>query len=295
MSAPEFTPKVGDTVFSEDGRQAEYVALREEGHIVMPLYREADDEFDSQPWPGEPQMWLEVFAKAPVPVVDQDVAEATAELQRLQTQVSEEYQKLDTMRRERAELSRDQHAIRLRLKENEALRNIDAFLLGKITHFVIANKVPEIKTFEQAIERNKEYGGKELRLLGLFGDPKRDVCWRTTMYGDGSGSMTDVVPCLSLEEAQDRAKAMLVAVTFPYMRGHPGDARYYGPDAMKLASELGLTVPDDVATTIKNAAAEVAAAYLERMRRESGDQAVKLKLAEEAAIAAGVPLEGGAA
>lgn len=296
MTTIEFTPKAGDTVFAEDGRQAEYVALREEGHIVMPLYREDDDEFDAQPWPGEPQMWAEVFAKAPVPVVDQDVAEATAELQRLQTEVSEAYQKLNTMREERRALAADQNVIRERLKENEALRNIDAFLIGSITHFVKAEYVPTIETADETLVRSESRSKKELRLLGLFGDSERgDVRWKVCTYGDGSGgSQTAVIPCLSLEEARDRAGALLVSLTFPCLRSGKLSL-YYGEETVKLAAELGIVVPEDIAAKVADHVRTQAAERVVQAQKYADQYTGQLKQAIENARAAGVPLEGDAA
>lgn len=297
MTTIEFTPKAGDTVFAEDGRQAEYVAAREEGHIVMPLYREDDDEFDTQPWPGEPQMWAEVFAKAPVPVVDQDVAEATAELQRLQTEVSEAYQKLNTMREERRALAADQNVIRERLKENEALRNIDAFLTGSITHFVKSEYVPTIETADETLVRSDGRSKKELRLLGLFGDSERgDVRWKVCTYGDGSGSSTTaVIPCLSLEEARDRAGAQLVSLTFPCLRSGKLGLFYYGEETVKLAAELGITVPEDIAAKVADHVRTQAAERVVQAQKYADQYTGQLKTAIENARAAGVPLEGDAA
>lgn len=294
MSAVEFTPKPGDTVFSQDGRQAEYVVAREEGHIVMPLYRE-DDEFDAQPWPGEPQMWLEVFAKAPVPVVDQDVAEATAELQRLQTLVSEAYQQLNTMREERSALAADQNVIRARLKENEALRNIDAFLTGSITHFVKAENVPTIETADETLVRSEGRSRKELRLLGLFGDSDRgDVRWKVCAYGDGSGgSMTAVIPCLSLEEARDRAGALLVSLTFPCIRSGKLSL-YYGEEAVKLAADLGIAVPEDIAAKVAEHVHAQAVERVAQSRKYADQYTAALNQAVDKARAAGVVLEGAA-
>lgn len=296
MSTVEFTPKAGDTVFSEDGRQAEYVALREEGHIVMPMYREDDDEFASAPWPGEPALWHEVFAKAPIPMVDKDVEEATAELVRVNSQVAEAYEQLEVMRKERAEFARDQRAIRDRLKENEGLRNIEAFLTGGITHFVRSENVPIIETADEALVRGNDRGRKEIRLLGLFGDSdKSDLRWKVCTYGDGSGgSMTEVIPCLSLEEAKDRAAALLVGITFPRLsNGSLSD--YHGVDAVKLAGELGIAVPEDVATKVKARERANAIDRLAQAGRYVEQYSKQLKDAQDAAIAAGVEIGGGAA
>ncbi|MES2910575.1 MAG: hypothetical protein V4718_04255 [Pseudomonadota bacterium] len=296
MSAVEFTPNPGDTVFSEDGRQAEYVAFREEGHIVMPMYREDDDEFASAPWPGEPAFWHEVFAKAPIPVVDKDVEEATAELVRVNSQVAEAYAQLELMRKERAEFARDQRAIRDRLKENEGLRNIDAFLTGEITHFVRSENVPIIETADEALVRGSDRGRKEIRLLGLFGDSdKGDLRWKVCTYGDGSGgSMTEVIPCLSLEEARDRAAALLVGLTFPRLRsGALSD--YHGQDAVKLAGELGVAVPEDIAAKVSARVRANAVDRLAQATRYAEDYNKQLRTAQEAARAAGVAVEGGAA
>ena len=280
----------GDTVFAIDGQQGEYLMAYEDAHLVLPMLRD-DDGFSEQPWPGEPTVWHEVFTKPPVPVVHEDVAEARKELDDLQRKVREAEQQLHMMRDERLQLQRDQSAVRARLKENEALRNIDAYLAGAITHFVVdVDYVPEIQTAQETLEHRDGYR-KVTRLLGLFGDDdRRDVRWNVCTYGDGSGSMKEVVPCLSLEEAQERARTILVNQTLPAIRSGKLDSDYYGRRAVKLAGELGVELPQDVADKLAAQHRAAALRALEQHRKEVARHTENLRQAEAEARAAGVEI-----
>ena len=289
----DFIPVAGESVYNEDGRQGEYVTEHDGAHIVFPMMRDEDDCYE--PRHGQPEVWHEVYEKPPVPVVHEEVSAATAELDGLREEIGKAYGELSTIRAERAEYARDHAAVRERLKENEALRNIDAYLAGTITHFVTSvDYVPKIETFDKAIVRKENRNGKELRLLGLFGDDDRGVRWRVTTYGDGSGgSMSTVIPCLSLEEAQDRVRKILVEKTIPSLRsGKLG--QYYGSQVVDLAAEMGVLVPDDLLAQVKAQRAQQATERLARARTEVERYAASLREAEAEARAAGVLVEGGA-
>lgn len=278
----------GDTVYAIDGQQGEYLMAYEDAHLVLPHFREDGEPWDGEPWPGGPAVWQEAFTKPPVPVVHEDVAAARVELDELAKKVREAEQQLRTMREERTQLQRDQSAVRARLQEHEALRNIDAFLAGSITHFVVdVDYVPAIQTAQETMEHRDGYR-KSIRLLGLFGDEERAaVRWRVTTYGDGSGLMNEVIPCLSLQEAQDRARALLIGRTLPSIRSGRLSA-YYGGRALELAAALGVQVPDDVAAKVAADRKEIAAKGLENARREAERHAESLHKAEAEARAAGL-------
>lgn len=281
----------GDTVYNLDGQEAEYIQpVGDEGHLVRPVLQGGDPD-DGWTDMGSPTVWDEIYRKAPVPKFDAEIAEARAELDELLQRATTEQQALYKMQAERRELQRDQEAVRTRLKENEALRNIDAFLAGKITHFVtFESDVPEVQTAKEALE-HRDGSTKTIRLLGLFGDEERSVRWKATTYGDGSGSMKEVFPCLSLEEAQERARNLLTTHTFPCIRSGKLTYGFYVDKAMTQAAGAGVQVPQDVADKVAEIRAKDANERLTRARQDAERHNVALAEAETAARAVGVIVE----
>src|SRR3990167_1485816 len=77
----------GDTVYSLEGDEAEYVARVPSGHVVLPVYRDGGDD-DCAPWPSDEAVtWGKVFAKPPVPVFHEEVVEARAKLRAVEDEL----------------------------------------------------------------------------------------------------------------------------------------------------------------------------------------------------------------
>lgn len=282
----------GDTVYGIDGQQAEYLMVYEDAHLVLPMLRD-DDGFSEEPWPGEPTVWQEVFAKPPVPVVHEEVAEARRDLDEVQKQLRDAEQQLRKMESERLQLQREQAAVRTRLAEERGLRHLDDFLAGKITHFLVISDyhAPRVRTFDEVMVREERRSGKELRLLGLFGDAQRGLRWKVTPYGDGSGSTTDeVIPCTSLEEAQ-ALQVERIKASWEHIRR---DGRFYAvTETVDLARQLGLEVPQDLADKATEIRRNGAASTLKSRREEFARAQRQLAEAEAAATAAGLDVSSG--
>jgi len=97
-----------------------------------------------------------------------------------------------------AEIQKDEKSRFLKYKQYKQLKTLDKFLDGKITHYAILDYRPEIIDSKEA---KSEYGDGALRLLVLYGKSNGDLTWKLNRYYDGSGSYTEVIPCISYEEA----------------------------------------------------------------------------------------------
>lgn len=276
MSARIFNP--GDEVFSLHGQAARYVAPCASGHVVEPIF-ETDDE--PAYYHDTPQTWREVFRKPPTEKLDHDVAALEAKLKLRQ-------QELNDLREQRNQFEREEHARKERLKQHEQLAALDDYLAGRITHFVVTGgyEAPRIVTYEEAIVTTDEDNGrKNLRLLGLFGDPKRNLRWRVMWYSDGSGSTKyEVFPCTSLEQAIERLTAIINAGWDEIRR----EGRYHLlMQTVKTARTMGLAVPQDLTERTERIAKEGYEKALKSRREEVARAQKQLAEAEAAARDAG--------
>lgn len=191
--------KQGDTVYSDHGQLAEYVAQIAEGHIVRPIVEAySGDGETSFEHTCEPITWIHVFEEPPVAKYSEDLSAlhkkidvARADLRSIQSTISEH--------------NRDHSEILTRLSKYEQLRYITDFLDGKITHYAfVGDWKTEIIPIEKATSDVERY---RPRLLALYGDVKgRGVEWLLHRYSDSSGQMPQEgmwFPARSEEEAKD--------------------------------------------------------------------------------------------
>lgn len=183
-----------------------------------------------------------VYDRPPTAAVDARIQQLRTEEENLRSRV--------TSLRDEMRTAESEHKARLsKLQSLGALRHIETFLDGKFTHAVLMNySGPEIVSFEEALQPNKDdYGRREtgLKLMTLFGNSKNDLQWRINDYKDGSGSNTNVMPCMSIEEAMEVAQRLINEKCAEAVR----DKRPWIADgARKAAQKFGLTVPEDLAT-----------------------------------------------
>jgi hypothetical protein len=132
-----------------------------------------------------------------------------------------------------------------------------------------------------------------LRLLGLFGDPQRNLRWKVMWYSDGSGSTKyEVFPCTSFEQATERLTAIINAGWDQLRR----DGKYQLiTQTVKVARSMGLPVPQDLAEKADRIAREAYEKAIQSRREEVTRAQKNLAEAEAAARVAGLQLEGGAA
>lgn len=225
--------EAGQEVFSENGERAEYVTASGDGHIVRPIVESYDDEYgQAYDHVCDPVVWRHVFAQEPVAkfseelkALHEQIAAAKAERDRMQ---SEDYQR----QRERAE----------KLKRFAILDNLEAFIDGKITHYVQREYAapPAIIAVSDAVSNENSNWRKDLRLLTLGGSlVNGNVNWTLNRYSDGSGGTSTVTPCTSYEQAVEIVRAAVVQ----HLKGDRPDHEKR-QDWMELADKLGIPVPD---------------------------------------------------
>ncbi len=222
--------KQGQTVYSELGQAAEYVAKIPDGHIVRPEV-EAYDGDEEYTHLCDPVTWRTVFLKVPTDKYSE-------ELKALHKQIEEAR---ETRRKEdAADRARAQERA-AKLKRFAVLDCVEAFIDGRITHYVTTETYgpPEIIPIAEAI--TNESSGRyrhALRLLTLGGEIREGkVSWVLNQYSDGSGSGKGVQPCTSLEEAEAIVKKA-IAINFAK---HQPDIRQSWIDA---AEKLSVPVPE---------------------------------------------------
>ena len=188
MSDTEFD--MSDTKHDQHGNEYRIADVREGECLV---YRKIVNE-DGWKYDGPLCILREsiLFDDPPQQKGDGEVAEAKAALADLNEQIEAARGALTATERAAAERM-------ARLKQHPALKHLDDFLAGRITHFVEYEyhwTPPKILTWDDA----KTHQGR-IKLLTLFGDSKGDWTWQQNRYCDGTGYIRTVIPCVSRDEA----------------------------------------------------------------------------------------------
>jgi hypothetical protein len=188
------------------------------------------------------------------------------EIAALQNRLAIDQAALDAVRKIRADEDREYATRAAERKRFAQLQQLDDFIAGKITHFVVKEdyrESVEIHEFESFIQaRDESRYDKKLRLLSLYGDSKGDLSWRIDRYSDGSGDSWkhgNCWPATSCEDALEKASAWLEA-RYAEWRKETGHAKFKSASYAACAQKIGLLVPDDVAAH---------AAEIEKTRRSS--------------------------
>lgn len=232
---PEF--EVGMELFTRDGRRVELLAITVDGAYVVSRVLRFDDYDGSYGYSrGETTFEQELWEKAPISVVDEEIAAAELRLREAERLCSE---KISTAVNAEREIKQRLE----KLSKFKGLEHLEAFIDGKLTHFVDLDGY-NILTAAQAIER-RDYGPK---LLSLFGDAKGNLAWRINEYKDGSGSWREMLPAISEEDAAairfDRLSADLEnAYSEEFKKlGRP----YLFTTTFKAAIKHGISVTDEM-------------------------------------------------
>lgn len=235
MEETKFAPQPGDAVYTSDGYKARYVSSLGTKHFVQVAQSWEDDEFYDQV--------IEVkfvFPSAPTEVLDAKYAAKLAKLEEIEQEIAQ-------LRAEAVEESKSRQARQKIFAKFAVLDNLEAFIEGKITHFVDRQHGRiEIKTFhEVCIETNDQYRANgDVRLLSLFGRSNGDLCWKINQYCDGSGSYHEVFPCLSFEDAKEKAIQFFGELC---VTARSEKARQYDiSNVIQSAKAIGIVAPDDI-------------------------------------------------
>lgn len=208
--------KVGQEVYTEDGRKAEYAGEIGGQTFVRIVFEQSGEDGRHEEWPSDKLTPVSrAFASAPLEKYEARVEQAEAKLAALRDEES-------AVRRSVLDLRKQESQTLADISKFHDLQVAIDFLEGRITHVMIESysKVEIIPLSEAlAYHDDRSFGSRTengLKLLCLFGHEKgKPPRWAINRYYDGSGSNTTVVPFKSEAEAraelQSRADAAVIA------------------------------------------------------------------------------------
>jgi cell division septum initiation protein DivIVA len=200
------TVKTGDMVYTINGRQG-FVLAVSGGRLIVQTTAEV--EHDTAYGPIE--MWdhQHVYANLPVLPLQQELAA-------LNEQLAEKRVQLSTLQQEiaAARATIRGYTATLEGAAVDSLRRINAVLGGRVTHYVLG--VDDYRYEIKTVSQMKEQGWSNDRhqkwpLLALYPESADGAAfsWKLHQYRDGSGAVREVVPCVSLDEAEKELGRLL--------------------------------------------------------------------------------------
>ncbi len=240
---------LGSSVYSIGGHKGIYVAPSKHGHIVRPLYdaysHDGESEYEQE---GDLTEWTEVYVKPPVAKLYLEVAELDAKIEAKQKQLNDQDTKLRELKREEEERLK-------RIQNHFAIKHLDDYLTGKVTHYVTKDKYGDgfkIRSLEET--RSDEHYHKDYAILCLqpiqpWGSKDGDqLQWKIKCSEKDGYSYYwkeyDVMPCRSYEEAIAHGTTLFNEKVAEWRKG---DNKHYVGTIFAMAKTLGVPVPDDVA------------------------------------------------
>lgn len=204
-------------VYNIRGEVGLYVCSDGKSHIVCPISDGYDDNGYTIQIECPPEFWRDVFEKPPVRKLDEDVRKKNEELISKSAELSKIEKEINLKKRELDNIEKDSRERLNKLKNIEALKYLEDFIDGKITHYVkfsgynwatIENCGFEIVEHNKEILSSKEDWNKNrnFKLISLFGKSNGDLQWNINRYSDGSGNYTAIIPFKSYEDALEYCK-----------------------------------------------------------------------------------------
>jgi hypothetical protein len=264
---PEF--EIGMELFTKDGRRVELLAITTDGaYVVNQVLRFEDYDGSYGYGRGETTFEEELWKKAPVAVIDAEIAVAETKLRDAERLCSEKLSQALNAERE----IKDRLA---KLAKYKGLEHLEDFIDGRFTHMVLHSYGDyEIKTKDAALDQGDRYD-KRLRLLSLYGDTNGDLAWGLNRYRDGSGNSEHVIPCLSVEEAREKVRELCEADIDGWRSGAKN--AYALSRAVSSLKKAGLPVDDDVIAADIHSQSQALAKEVEE--KEKALNVVKARLA----------------
>jgi len=151
----------GEIYFTSKGEEVRFIGKVSNGeYLIEPVlcyetYDYGYEEADSVELYGSPYTIARLFHKPPIKKVDDELKALLSQKDELEAEIS----KLGkTSKKLTKEIDKLEQTRSDKYGEHSVLRNLDAFLDGKITHYVILDrwKMPKIKChYQNTMERNK--------------------------------------------------------------------------------------------------------------------------------------------
>lgn len=264
MAAAKHSP--GETVYSEEGHAAEFVAQAGGEYIVRPFY-----EDDDGPQPGDVRTWGAVFRTPPAPKLDAQTAAAERRLAEVTAQVRE-------LERAKRAFDGEEKARLDRIKQHDQLADLDRYLAGELTHYVATHEYyPSVEVIPLG-ETIESYGTSNgygiLQLCPRRGWDKK-VYWTVTYKVPDRyvySKTATVIPCCGEQAAQEKAAQILRSYLDQYEAMEPAK-RSYAEMLVKSCEKFGVAVPQWLVDGIS-------ASQRERLERSVAEQRKKLAEAE---------------
>lgn len=175
-----------------DGREVIIKDQLKEGYLGRRIYY---DEFSEGSYiEGDLEIFQNVYRKPPKEKINEEIVKLREELITLKLELKNIEEKLK-------EKDNDYRCFLEKNKKYEALKHLEEFIEGKITHYVINTEYDILGEIVSREEYKDTYDNIGQRLLTLYGDSKGDLQWKISNYSDGSGVSLRVYPFLSYEEA----------------------------------------------------------------------------------------------
>lgn len=253
------TYQPGDTVWTEDGRKASYVSKVGSEHAVRFAYRPRGEDDEEEYFGSRIETVGRVFATAPIEVIDAEIVKRQSKLDDLTARALEKHRELTTLEREQ----KDRMA---HLQQHEELRQLEAWLAGKITHFVTAGgHCPRIRVldWDTALETTSEWSGSRTgtAVLALKVGWDKKLAWTKTERPQ----YDHLRPHTSLEDARaDAANLIAKMISTWNNRVDVARTRHLIADA----TALGLLIPQEMTDSVRNYDILVAEGEAKKKRAE---------------------------
>jgi hypothetical protein len=236
--------QIGQQYFLPDGRIVILEDITSSGKYLCSVMLEIDGDDGIIECKGEVLVAEKILVTEPEQQRGPLIRAALESLEKIKAEHAVVMTDLSAKKQEAHQILTEYNAAISKLKQMPALKRIEDFISGKITHFVICGHGDvKIAPFAEAMMENSDRWNKPTKLLTLFGETSGELQWRINRYSDGSGSNHDVIPATSLEDANEAAAGYISA----QIKSDFDAGRFYHlAKYIALAEGYGIKVPDNV-------------------------------------------------
>lgn len=231
-----FDATLGSICYTADGQEVKLIHADDNGLIVELSH--VDDDGDTY-FDGIIRVSC-VYDEPPVARYSEEAVSLKSEIAKLKEERNSIRAGLESFKRENAERIK-------KLKNVAALKRIEDFIDGKITHYVY-ERYGRIEVTTPQSEKC-DCDKHDMRLLSLYGKSNGDLEWRLNKYSDNSGISWQVFPCTSLEEANEKALELIESL---YDQFRKGKYNWNVTNVADSAKKLGLEPPQDIVEAIRD-------------------------------------------
>lgn len=247
----------GSTVYDSNGYEVEVVSPASPGAVVRRIL--LDEESGEPCGYGRVHYVEQVFLKPPLVKLSSEYTSLQEKVALARRELHDETHALETAKKDKVKLL-------AKLRQVPVLEKLEAFIDGKITHYVTEEcGFVKILTLEETKDHYADMRSP-FKLLSLIGGSNGDIGWNLCEYSDGSGSRSQVHPCLSLEEAQTTARQLVQEKLTNIQLGKQGE--YLNNNLIKSANDLKVTIPDEILSPYRKRERDGMVAHVASKKKE---------------------------